>query len=271
MAKVSVIIPTYNSERFIERTIKTVLAQTFQGWEMIIVDDCSSDRTKDIVKDYERKDKRIKGVFLDRNSGGPSYPTNVGVNSSGGEYIALLDHDDEWLPDKIEKQMLILENKPDVGIVSCDCVIKNDDGKEIGIRDNVNHVNVLHDELFCNFVFGCSSVLIRKNVFDAVEGFDEKCRVSQDWEFYIRVFEDGFGFDFVPERLFISHPVLKSSQWKGISYLKRAEEMKYILDKHRKLFLDDSVAFKNRLRRLGGLYIFSRKYIAGLKYLFKSL
>ncbi len=270
MPKISVITPTYSSEKFIERTIRTVLGQTLQDWEMIIVDDHSPDKTSEIVRDYEKKDGRIKGVFLEKNSGGPSHPTNVGIAQARGEYVALLDHDDEWMPDKLQKQAALLDAEPSVGLVSCDAVVKDDDGREIGARDNVKHKNTLHEELSCNFVFGCSSVMARKKVFDTIGGFDENCRVSQDWEFYIRVFANGFGFDFVPEPLFISHPT-EQSQWKGVAYLKRAKEMEYILDKHRQLFVADRPAFRDRLRRLGGLYVLAGRYITGLKYLSRSL
>lgn len=113
MPKVSVIIPVYNGEKFIENALKSVLAQTFQDFEIIVVDDASTDRTKEIIREFQKNDTRIKLIKLEKNSGGPSMPTNVGIKNSQGELIAILEVDDFYLPNfltervkKIEKENL---------------------------------------------------------------------------------------------------------------------------------------------------------------------
>ena len=105
---ISIITPAYNAERTINDTIQSVLNQTFDDWELIIVDDCSTDNTPNIVKDYMSYDKRVKYFTTECASGGPSVPRNLGIIKSKGDYIAFLDSDDLWLPNKLQEQLSFL-------------------------------------------------------------------------------------------------------------------------------------------------------------------
>lgn len=102
---VTVIIPLYNAEKYITETIESVINQTYQNWKMIIVDDCSIDNSINIIKKYQIKDNRIKLVESESNFGGPAKPRNIGIDNAKGEYIAFLDADDVWLPNKLEEQL----------------------------------------------------------------------------------------------------------------------------------------------------------------------
>lgn len=106
---VSIITPVYQAERYIEQTILSVLAQSYQNWEMILVDDCSNDSSASIIKEYAEKDKRIKYCRLDKNSGA-AVARNKAINSALGEYLAFLDSDDLWVPTKLEKQITFMNN-----------------------------------------------------------------------------------------------------------------------------------------------------------------
>ncbi|MEN1968861.1 glycosyltransferase family 2 protein [Lentibacillus sp. N15] len=106
---VSIIIPTYNSGEFIGRTLNTVLAQTYQNWEVIIVDDCSTDNTEEIVNNYKLKEPRINYYRLDKNSGA-AIARNKAVNYALGRYIAFLDSDDLWFPEKLTKQITFMKS-----------------------------------------------------------------------------------------------------------------------------------------------------------------
>ncbi len=108
MAKVSIVTPAYNASEFIEETIKSVQAQTFNDWEMIIVDDCSQDNTLQIALDLSEKDPRIKVLHNTFNSG-VSVSRNKALDIAVGEYIAFLDSDDLWLPQKLEKQVEFMD------------------------------------------------------------------------------------------------------------------------------------------------------------------
>ena len=107
---VSIITPVYQSERFIERTILSVLAQSYQNWEMILIDDCSHDKSAEIIQKFVEKDKRIKYLRLETNSGA-AVARNKAIEIAQGEYLAFLDSDDLWEPSKLEKQLEFMKEK----------------------------------------------------------------------------------------------------------------------------------------------------------------
>ena len=106
---VSIITPTYNCAKFISETIESVQAQTYTNWEMIIVDDCSNDNTKEIVEQYQKEDPRIQYHCLEKNSGAAE-ARNEALRRANGKWIAFLDSDDLWAPDKLEKQITFMVN-----------------------------------------------------------------------------------------------------------------------------------------------------------------
>ena len=99
---VTIIMPSYNSEKFIVESVESVLAQTYSKWELIIVDDCSPDDSNKIITKYVDSDCRIKLIKLQKNSG-PAIARNMAIETANGRYIAFLDSDDVWLPNKLEK------------------------------------------------------------------------------------------------------------------------------------------------------------------------
>ena len=105
---ISIITPNYNCGRFIAQTIESVLAQTYTNWEMLIVDDCSTDNSYQIALEYAQKDSRIK-VFQNEKNSGAAISRNKAIELSQGEYLAFLDSDDLWLPEKLEKQLQFMQ------------------------------------------------------------------------------------------------------------------------------------------------------------------
>ena len=105
---ISIIMPCYNAASFIAQAMDSVLAQTFENWEMLVVDDCSTDASAAIIQEYARQDSRIRYYRTDSPSGSPSIPRNIGLEHARGEYIAFLDSDDLWLPEKLEEQLSFL-------------------------------------------------------------------------------------------------------------------------------------------------------------------
>lgn len=97
---------------FIAQTIESVLTQTYPYWEMLIVDDCSTDRSAEIIQTYVKRDLRIKYFRTDHPSGSPSLPRNIAMEQAQGEYIAFLDSDDAWLPSKLEEQVIFIRSGP---------------------------------------------------------------------------------------------------------------------------------------------------------------
>ncbi len=107
---VSVIMPSYNAERFINESIESILRQTYGEWELIIVDDKSTDNTARVIESYIQKDKRIKCILLEENSG-PAVARNRAIKEARGRYIAFLDADDLWMPQKLEKQIAFMQKE----------------------------------------------------------------------------------------------------------------------------------------------------------------
>ena len=112
---VSIITPCYNAEQFIRETIESVIAQTYTDWEMIIIDDCSTDNSADIIKEFKSRDSRIKYLKTEKPSGSPTLPRNIGIQNAKGRYIAFLDADDIYCPNKLENQLKYFDDT--VGIV----------------------------------------------------------------------------------------------------------------------------------------------------------
>lgn len=204
---VSVIIPVYNGEKYLKEAVESVLAQTFQDWELIIVDDFSKDSTRKIIKDLEAKNERIHSIFLNENSGAPAHPKNVGMGIAKGEYIAYLDQDDEWLPEKLEKQVAVFENNPQVEFLTCEALIVDKSGKIINRRiiPNIPENGELFPAILCtNFMFSNSSLLIRREVIEQCGPRDESPEIggAEDTEYQLRVAVAGYHFHIIHEPLY---------------------------------------------------------------------
>lgn len=147
--KVSVITPSWNSEKYIEKTIQSVQNQTYSNWEMIIVDDCSSDRTVDIIKKISKEDPRIK-VLQQNTNGGAAKARNRSLSEATGRYIAYLDADDIWKPAKLEKQIQFM-NIHKCGFSCASYEVIDDEGKvlnkKVHMLPSVDYVGFLTNNL----------------------------------------------------------------------------------------------------------------------------
>jgi teichuronic acid biosynthesis glycosyltransferase TuaG len=250
MPKVSIIIPTYNAEKFLNRTIESVTNQTYKDWELIIVDDGSKDKTPEIIKDWERKDQRIEGVLLDKNSGGPAHPRNIGIQNSHGEYIAFLDHDDEWLPEKLERQINFLESHQEYAFCYTADKIVYSDGQE-KIKRYSNNIDLSSAELAGIGISVPSSYIYRKKVFDLVGPFDENRDLSglddNDWSVRGH-FLKGYYLD---EPLTIYHIYEGQLTKKNAKDLKKQiRGLKYILRKNWKVIAKNKRALLFRIAQI---------------------
>ena len=183
---VSVIIPTYNRAHLIGRAIKSVLNQTYKDFELIIVDDSSTDNTEDIVRKYQKKDERIKYILHKKNRGG-SVARNTGIKSSKGEYIAFLDSDDEWLCEKLEKQIRLFSSMPiKVGVLYCGQYNFDDN---IGIERLIScsFEGDVRIELFRGWCPSTPLLMIRKQCFDVIGFFDEQFSSFQEHDLCLRL------------------------------------------------------------------------------------
>lgn len=197
MAKptVSIVIPTHNRAELLKRAINSVLRQTFEDFELIVVDDASSDNTPEVVESIN--DGRIRYVRLKKNSGGP-VARNTGIKKARGEFIALLDDDDEWLPNRLELQIEKFEGlEKDVGVVYGGFYyVSQDTGAILGKRIPRYRGNVYTHFLKENFV-GSPTLLIRKECFKKAGLFDPELKSSQDWDMWLRIAKY-YKFEYVP-------------------------------------------------------------------------
>lgn len=125
---VSVIMPVYNAENYVEEAIRSVLSQTYQNWELLVVDDGSTDGSASIVKRYAGRDRRIRFFQTGSPSGSPVKPRNIGVEAAAGRYIAFLDSDDVWFPDKLQLQLPLFREHA-VAVVFSDYEKMTEDGR----------------------------------------------------------------------------------------------------------------------------------------------
>lgn len=183
MTKVSIIIPTYNRANYIGQTIKSALSQTYSDYEIIVVDDGSTDNTKEVIAQYNGKVR----YFYQENKG-PTVARNLGINKSSGEYIAFLDDDDMWLPEKLEKQVRVLDADPRIGFVCCASYVIDDKNNEMLIwKRNKELTKATFENLYeRNFVYNLT-VLIREGCIKEVGGLDETLLVSADYDLWLRV------------------------------------------------------------------------------------
>lgn len=185
---ISVITPLFNAEPYIAQTIESVLSQTYAQWEMIIVDNCSTDESKTIVRSFN--DSRIKLIELDYNSGGPARPRNIGIENAKGDYIAFVDSDDVWMPKKLEKQIKILEEYDDIDMVHSLAYTIDTKSEVIGFFNNQKTFNKLkffmkpRSILYISNYININTAIIRNNM--NIRFREDKFLVAlEDWAFWM--------------------------------------------------------------------------------------
>jgi glycosyltransferase involved in cell wall biosynthesis len=187
--KVSVIIPCFNRERYIKQTIESVLGQTYPSIEIITIDDGSTDRTREVLDIFGTR--LIVMEHPGRSNRGQSASINLGLKQARGEFIALLDSDDLFAPQKIERQVEFLQVHPDVGLVYGNGYAVDENGRTLyeiyppGHQENSDPRRVLMD---CYFLVP-NNALVRKTAFDQAGPFDETLRAAQDHDMAIRLAE----------------------------------------------------------------------------------
>lgn len=201
MQNITVVIPAYNSARYICDAIDSVLNQTFKDYEIIVVDDGSTDNTMEVLKKYETV---IRYIFQENK--GPNAARNAGIINSSASYIAFLDADDVWLPQKLEKQMELLSAEPELGLVGCgfykidesDNIIQQANGASYKDRGSL-----LKDLSIRSIASGSASgIIISRECFKKSGLFDESLRGSEDRDMWLRIIRNY-------EAKFVSEPLVR--------------------------------------------------------------
>ncbi len=180
---VSIVMPVYNTERYLAGAIQSVLAQTFEDFELLVLDDGSPGNPEEIVTGFD--DSRIR--FVRHPNGGPAFTRNQGVRLSRGRYVAFLDSDDEWVPEKLARQIAILECRQDIGVVYSQRDTIDEFGRMVrGFKPKLHDGFVLNELYVDNFIC-MSSAVLRREVFEQSGYIDESLRMSEDFDFWLRV------------------------------------------------------------------------------------
>ncbi len=197
MPKVAVIIPAYNAMTYLPESLESVLQQTFTDFEVLIVNDGSSDNIVQWANSLT--DERVK--FISQSNQGVSTARNLAISKASGEYITFLDADDLWHRTKLEKQVKFLDNNPTVGLVAT-WVILTDEQGNLGaeVKIDFKQGNIRKELIEINAI-PCGSIpMVRRNCFDKVGLFDPTLRFGEDWELWARVAAD-YDFGLIKELL----------------------------------------------------------------------
>lgn len=193
---ISIITPAYNAENFISQTIESALRQTYTNWEMILVDDRSTDRTVEYIKSYQEQDDRIKLIELEENSGS-AVARNTAMEAAKGQYFAFLDSDDLWTPQKLEKQLRFMQEK-DIAFSFTKYVIVQEDGTETNaVTETPAYVD--YDDLMKYCIIGCLTVMLDTAKIGKVEMLN--IRTRQDYVLWLTLTKKGFLAYGLPEVL----------------------------------------------------------------------
>lgn len=196
---IDVVVPVFNGEKYIVKALQSICCQTYKVEKIVVVDDGSTDQTREVVSLYQSS---IKIQYVKKPNGGPNSARNVGIAHCSSNYIAFLDSDDEWFIDKLEEQVKLIRKSEyaNLGAVYCGCIIVDEDSQLIrsfpidkDIRGSI--YNKLFDAN--KIVSSASGVLIKRACFDTVGLFDETLRVGEDWDMWLRLAEC-YQWDFAP-------------------------------------------------------------------------
>lgn len=266
MAKVSVIIPTYNRAGFLRTAILSVLNQTFHDLEIIVVDDGSKDNTQEVVNNFFNT--KIKYIRNEVNKG-EAGTRNVGIMNSNAEYIAFLDDDDEWLPEKLKLQVDLLENSPAkvgcvyTGYVEVDWTSK----KVLWQMIPTKRGDIYNDMFFKNYVGVPSTVILRRVCFEKTGLFDESVVYPTDYDMWIRISKE-FYFEYI-EKPLVKYYIHDNRISSNLEI--RIRGIETMLKRYDQIFALNNKAHSQYYIRLAKLYCYNGNAIKSRKAFLKAI
>jgi glycosyltransferase involved in cell wall biosynthesis len=247
-----------------------VQKQTHKDWELLFIDDGSTDNTKEIVASIQEKDPRIKYIYQE-NSGASARPKNVGLREAMGEYIAFLDHDDEWMPEKLEKHLARFAELQDgnVGLIATNAMIVNlEDGSKL------EHKMPKTGEpttslLERNYIFCSSGVMVKREVLSKVGFFDDNFKLGDDWDMWLRIsLVSDFDYVYEPLYYFYRHNGTVTSNLKSKV---KIQDYEYGLSKHLSLYKKYRKEFGYRLLTMGRICYIAGERKKGIIFFLKTI
>lgn len=201
MPRVSVVMPTFNCALYVGRAVDSVLNQTYRDYELVVVDDGSTDNTADIVARYEDKI-----TYCYQNNSGVSAARNRALKNSGGEFIAYLDADDLWYPQKLERQIEFLDGHKECGLLHSEVSVIDEQNEIVHARFNGETARAVpqgycKDDLLRRCHIQTPTVIERRKCIEKIGGFDERLPITQDYMHWIMIALDGWAFGYIDEPL----------------------------------------------------------------------
>ncbi|AGC77414.1 glycosyl transferase family 2 [Nonlabens dokdonensis] len=232
--KISIIVPCYKQAHYLDTSLKSVLDQSYDSWECVIVNDGSPDHTEAVAHKWSEKDARFN--YLKKENGGLSSARNAGIAVAKGVFILPLDADDVLHPNYLKETISVFDTNKKVAIVGC---------YSIFFKENIDNVVMIHKPkgnncrnlLYVNQLVATS--LYKKQLWEEVGGYDESMKDGfEDWDFWLSVTKRGNEYAIVPEPLFYYR---KASQSMLVDTIKtKAEKVKeYLIHKHREIYIED--------------------------------
>lgn len=212
--KISVIIPNFNASAFIAGTLDSILAQTYTNWEAIIIDDCSTDASVEIINSYVAKDNRFRLLQCPSNTGGPAGPRNFGLKAADGDYIAFLDSDDLWLPNKLEAQLKFMADK-NAHLSSTSYSLIDEKGNDL-VKVVKAEPKMYFNKYLRKTSIGFSTSVIKRDLLQGIEF--KKLPIAEDFAFWLDVFRNGdvmFGLDEVLAKYRVQKTSLSANKFKS--------------------------------------------------------
>lgn len=192
---ISIITPTFNRERTITLAVESVLAQSYQHWELLIIDDGSVDGTREKLSSY-LEDGRIQYRFQDNQ--GQSVARNLGLQYAQGALICFLDSDDLWVPEKLERQVALMQAHPEVDVLHSDEILIDEQGHELSRKNMRRYSGRIARQMLVDNSVSINTVMARRECFDAMGGFSGRYGVADDYDIWLR-FSARYTFLYVPE------------------------------------------------------------------------
>jgi len=261
---VSVVIPTHNRAHLLGRAVSSVLGQSYGNFELIVVDDASTDNTADVIRDFH--DERIRYLRHDSNLGAPA-ARNTGITNARGYYIGLLDDDDKWHPQKLEKQIRkFTEVSERTGLVYCGHEVRSQDGALLRTYFPQERGN-LQVRLLLGTTIGSPTPLILKSCFSKTSLFDVNLKSCQDWDMWKRISEH-YDFDFVPEVLAI---VYEHGRQISSDFSSMIPGRTRMVEKHLSEFRRHPEILVIHLKRIGKMHCINGTWKEAIHWFFEAL